>query len=183
MDVSCFGINRQTSFKDFIELSNKRERNFTFTECDWTGQGDFIVARIVGTDFYRSFITVINNQGVFGQFLFTDIQGATGGPKISVQGIDILYTHDVSGFESQDERQLDARVFVRNIQTLTTFDLSFEKENGTNDLDPIYSPDGSKVLFTNTNNDGISVKNILTMDIDGFNREILFENAEMGEWR
>lgn len=158
-------------------------QGFTFAEADWTAQGDFIVARIVGTDYYRSLIAIIDNQGAFGQFLFTDIQGATGGPKLSIQGDQIVYTHDVSGFESQDERQLDARVFVRNIQTLATVDLSFEKVNGTNDLDPIYSPDGSKIMFTNTNNDGISVKNILIMDISGFNREVLFENAEMGEWR
>ncbi len=158
-------------------------QGFTFAEADWTGQGDFIVARIVGSDFYRSFITVIDNQGGFGQFLFTDIQGATGGAKISIQGTNILYTHDVTGFESADERQLDARIFMRNIQTLATTDLSFEKINGTNDLDPIYSPDGSKIVFTNTNNDGISVKNILIMDIDGFNREVLFENAEMPDWK
>ena len=166
-----------------LEAFTQAPQGFTFAEADWTAQGDFIVARIVGTDYYRSLITIIDNQGAFGQFLFTDIQGATGGPNISIPGTDILYTHDVSGFESQDERQLDARIFERNIQTLATVDLSFEKINGTNDLDAIYSPDGSKIMFTNSNNDGISIKNILLMDLDGLNREVLFENAEMGEWR
>ena len=158
-------------------------RDFTFVECDWTAQGDFIVSRIVGEDYYTSFISTIDNQGNFGQFVVIDSRGATGGPKLSIPGTDILYTQDASGFESQDERQLDARIFTRNIQSSMTFDLSSEKENGTNDLDPIYSPDGSRILFTNTNNDGISVKNILVMNLDGTDREILFENAEMAEWK
>jgi len=57
------------------------------------------------------------------------------------------------------------------------------KEAGTNDLDPRFSPDGSKIIFVNTNNDGISVRNIMVMDIDGRNRTILFEDAEMPDWQ
>jgi len=158
-------------------------RDFSFAECDWSDQNNLIVCRVVGSSVYRSMIATLNPQGGFAQFVVMDTQGATGGPKLSIPGTEILYTQDVSGYESQDERQLNARILIKNIANSLIEDLSIEKENGTNDLDPIYSPDGSKVLFTNTNNDGISVKNIYVMDLDGFNRELLFENAEMPEWK
>lgn len=158
-------------------------RDFTFAECDWTAQGDLVLARIVGSDIYSSRISTIDNQGAFQIVAVVDNPGAEGGAKFSISAAEILYTQDVSGYESQDERQLDARIFVKNIASNATRDLSIEKLNGTNDLDPIYSPDGSKILFTNTNNDGISVKNIYIMNIDGTDRELLFENAEMPEWK
>ncbi|MFK8058093.1 MAG: carboxypeptidase regulatory-like domain-containing protein [Saprospiraceae bacterium] len=158
-------------------------RDFTFVECDWTAQGNFIVSRIVGADYYTSFISTIDAQGNFDRFVVIDATGATGGPKLSIAGTDILYTHDVSGFESQEERQLDARIFTKNLTSGIPVDLSIEKLNGTNDLDPIFSPDGSKVMFTNTNNDGISVKDIYVMEIDGTDRRLLFSNAEMAEWK
>jgi hypothetical protein len=34
----------------------------------------------------------------------------------------------------------------------------------------------------NTSNDGVSIKKIVTMDLDGDNRVILFENAFMPDW-
>ncbi|MFT4759949.1 MAG: TolB protein [Paraglaciecola sp.] len=55
-------------------------------------------------------------------------------------------------------------------------------DTGTNDLDPRFSPDGSKVIFTNANNDGISVKNILIMTIEGKGRTLFFEDSEMADW-
>ena len=78
---------------------------------------------------------------------------------------------------------MDARIFIRGIDEPTPTDLSMEKEPGTNDLDPRYSPDGASIIFVNTNNDGISQKNIYKMDLDGDNRVLLFENAEMPEWK
>ena len=157
--------------------------NFTFAEVDWTDQGDFISYRIVGPDYYRSFIGVIDEQGNLGQYLFLDRDGATTGPRISIPGDEILYSHDVSGFESIDERSLDARIFRQSIATGAAIDVSFEKTPGTNDLDPIYSPDGSQILFTNTNNDGVSRRDIYIMNLDGTERELLFAGAEMVEWK
>ena len=128
-------------------------------------------------------INIYNADGSFVQQLVGDIAGSTGGAMFSIDGNYVLYTHDVSEFESPDGRQLDAHIFIKNIATGAEIDLSINKPAGTNDLDPRFSPDGSKVIFTNTNNDGISVKNILIMTIEGEGRTLLFEDAEMGEWR
>ncbi len=162
---------------------------YTFSEVDWmfTDLGNRIVARVTGTTIYESDIFILDMQGNYLRQIFTDIPGRTGGLQFSIDGRFVLYTHDVSEFENAAGRQLDAHVFVKNLENNVTFDLSgidFRgKEPGTNDLDPRFSPDGSKIIFVNTNNDGISPRNIMIMDIDGRNRTVLFEGAEMPDWR
>ena len=155
----------------------------TFTECDWTDQGNKIVTRTSGDAPYESQIFILDDSGVFESQIVLDEAGSTGGGSFSINGSKLLYTHDISGFESPDGRQLNARIIQKDINSLVAADLSFNKIEGTNDLDPRYSPDGSKIIFTNTNNDGISTKNIWVMNIDGSSRALLFENAEMIDWR
>ncbi len=155
----------------------------TFVECDWVGPGNKILVRTLGNAPYASNIWLLEADGTFIDTVIPDLPGSTGGGVFSINGTKILYTQDVSGFNSITGRQLNARIFQVDINSGVRVDLSFEKIDGTNDLDPRYSPDGAKVIFTNTNNDGISQKNIYIMDLDGDNRTLLFENAEMPEWR
>lgn len=155
----------------------------TFTECDWTEQGNKIIARTTGDAPYKSQIFLLDETGVFESQIVLDEVGSTGGGSFSINGTKILYTRDISGFESADGRQLNARIIQKDINSQVAIDLSINKVDGTNDLDPRYSPDGAKVIFTNTNNDGISTKNILMMNTDGTARTLLFENAEMADWR
>lgn len=155
----------------------------TFVECDWVGPGNKILVRTLGNAPYASHIWLLEGDGTFINTVIPDLPGSTGGGVFSIAGTKILYTQDISGFNSITGRQLDARVFQVDINSGVRVDLSFEKIDGTNDLDARYSPDGAKVIFTNTNNDGISQKNIYIMDLDGDNRSLLFENAEMPEWR
>ena len=155
----------------------------TFAECDWTEQDNRIVARTVGATPYISTMILFNVDPNSWWTYFSNIPGRTGGPSFSIDGNDALYTHDISGFEAVDGRQLDAHIFIRDLGSSNAQDISIYKPNGTNDLDPRYSPDGSKIIFTNTNNDGISQKNIWIMDLDGENRTLLFEDAEMPEWK
>ena len=154
-----------------------------YVECDWTAQGDYVAYRTAGASTYRSQIGLLDASGTPTRLVVPDRAGATGGPRISIDGRELLYTQDVSGFEDVDGRQLDARVFRIPAVGGTTVDLSAEKPAGTNDLDPVYAPDGSRVLFVNTNNDGISRRDIYVMDLDGANRRLLFADAEMPEWR
>ena len=57
-----------------------------------------------------------------------------------------------------------------------------EKPYGTNDLDPRFSPNNAEVIFTNTSNDGISVKNIMKVTLQDITRTALFPDAEMPDW-
>jgi len=139
----------------------------TFSEVDWMfiDSEDRIVARVTGTTIYESDIFILDINGNYLRQIFTDIPGRTGGLQFSIDGKFVLFTHDVSEFENAAGRQLDARVFVKNLENNVTFDLSgidFRgKEVGTNDLDPRFSPDGARIIFVNTNNDGISPRNII----------------------
>ena len=156
----------------------------TFVECDWVGgSSNKILVRTLGNAPYASNIWLLDANGTFIETVIPDLPGSTGGGVFSIPGTKILYTQDISGFNSITGRQLDARVFQVDVNSGVRIDLSIEKIDGTNDLDARYSPDGAKVIFTNTNNDGISQKNIYIMDLDGDNRTLLFENAEMPEWR
>src|SRR5690606_34315791 len=108
--------------------------------------------------------------------------GLIEAPSFSTDGTKILFTKDVSGFEGGNGRQLNAHIFLMSIDGSDTVDLSINKPAGTNDLNPTFSPDGSKIIFTNVKNDGSSPKEIWIMDADGANRQKLI-TGEMPDWR
>ncbi|RMG83039.1 MAG: hypothetical protein D6714_10460 [Bacteroidetes bacterium] len=166
-----------------LQLVAQAPPNYTFSECDWTPVNNQIVARVTGINPYDSKILLYDQNGNLLKEVMPDLPGSTGGAVFSIDGKYILYTYDVSQFESPDGRQLDARIFLYNLTTDVTTDLSVNKPAGTNDLDPRFSPDGAKVIFMNTNNDGISPRNIWVMNLQGDGRTLLFEDAEMPDWR
>jgi TolB protein len=182
-------MNNRKLFLVNIDGSNTRTfsdapSGFTFTEVDWSANSNQVLARITGTNIFDSQILILDgNNGQAISQIVQNAPGNTGGPAYSINGLSFLYTQDIQGFESQDGRQLDSRIFVKVISTQSTADLSFKKISGTNDFDPRYSADGSKVIFVNTPNDLISQKDIYIMDITGENRKILFPNAEMPDWK
>lgn len=169
-----------------LKLIATAPEGFVFTTCDWTEQGDAIVARTTGSFNYNSELYILNSEGVYLQRVIADSPGSIGGAEFSINGNYLLYTQDVAGFENASGRQLDSRIFLYDLTTFTTIDISEEKPAGTNDLDAHFSPDGSKVIFVNTNNDGISPKHIYVLDIEDSvldDRVLLFENAEMPQWQ
>ncbi len=157
--------------------------NLRFIECDWTAQGNLVAIRTVGANPYDSFISIYNQDGTFLTTVLNNPDGGTGGPMFSISASTVLYTQDASGYEGTDGRQLDSRVYLRNLASNIITDISINKAPGTNDLDARYSPDGAFIIFVNTSNDGISQKDILKMEVDGGGRELLFENAITPEWR
>ena len=66
----------------------------------------------------------------------------------------------------------------------------YNKYDGTNDLDPRFSPSEAEVIFVNTSNDGISQRNIFTQNVhkdtgiggNDYNREELFTKTIMPDW-
>lgn len=166
-----------------LQLINEAPEGFVFTTCHWISQNERILVRTTGTFNYNSEMYILDANGVYVQRIVSDEEGSIGGGEFSIDGNYVLYTKDVSGFESPDGRQLDSRIFLLNLSNLSEVDLSHNKPLGTNDLDPHFSPDGSKIIFVNTNNDGISQKDIYVMELDGYGRTLFFEDAEMPEWK
>lgn len=164
-----------------LQLVAQAPPGMQFASVDLTEQGNLMVVRLTGTNVYQSEIRLLNQSGTWST-LVPDAPGKTGNAVFSVDGTKVLYTHDVSGFQNVDGRQLDSHIFLLNITTGQTTDISIQKPSGTNDLDPRFSPTGSQVIFTNTPNDGISTKRLYKVNLDGQARELVVDNAEMGDW-
>ena len=154
-----------------------------FAGCDWTAQGNRIIARVTGSSQYDNELYLINPGTGVLTGLLTGRPGKMSNPDLSVDGKHAVFTLDVSNFQNNEGRQLDARIFILDVATGIASDVSVEKVKGTNDLDVRYSPNNAKLIFTNTSNDGFSVKNILSMGIDGLDREQILTDAEMVYWR
>ncbi|MEL6922447.1 MAG: carboxypeptidase regulatory-like domain-containing protein [Bacteroidota bacterium] len=154
-----------------------------FSGCDWTMQNDRIVVRTTGPNSYDNDIFLLSSDGTYIRKLVDNSIGTTGNPVFSVDGQYILYTKDVSGYQAPDGRQLNSHIILLNVNTLARVDLSESKPDGTNDLEPRFSPTGAQVIFTNTPNDGISQRNVYTVNVDGSGRTLLFENARMPDWK
>lgn len=153
------------------------------SEVDVDQEHQIIALKTNNLDGYNINIFTINFQGDLLNTVLTGVTGASSGLNLSVTGQKLIYAYDVSGFESFDYRRLDSRIFEYDLNTNMATDISYNKPAGTNDLDPVYSPNEAQVIFTNTSNDGISQQNVFTLEIgDDTSRAQLFTNAFMPDW-
>jgi len=154
------------------------------TECDWSNDGSIIALKTNDVTGYNVAIYTIDINGTVLTTILSGVTGAAGGLNISIDNKLLVYTYDVSGYESSDNRQLNAHIFVYDFATSTSNDISSTSIiAGLNDLDPRFSPNESKIIFVSTSNDGISDKTISVIDAsNGNNRKALFDNATMPDW-
>lgn len=178
------------SYYDKIQLVNKDGSGLTtvmdtapagrnWRELDWNGLTQKIVAQTVGVNIYDSEIYIMDQDGSNAQILVPNDPGRTDHPVLSINGTKMLYTQDAQGFNSVDGRQLDARIYLMDLNTMTVTDLSVDKPAGTNDLLPEFSPNNSKVIFINEDNTGSGTKEIWEMDLTGGNRKLLITDGNM----
>ncbi|SFH86924.1 carboxypeptidase regulatory-like domain-containing protein [Halpernia frigidisoli] len=168
-----------------LQLVYKTTDGSLISECDWSSDGSRIAVKTNDYDGYNTKIFVINLLGNIQTTILSGVNGASGGLNFSVDGTKLLYTHDISGFQNADYRQLNTHIFLYNFSTSTTTDLSefTSIPAGSIDIDPRFSPNEAQVIFTNTSNDGISQKSVYTIQIDDDNsRTLLFSTGEMPDW-
>lgn len=164
-----------------------------FAGCDWTPQGNRIAYRTTSTSIYDNELNVLSVDANLSQTVLIRRGSRIGNPVFSVSGSQLAFSADSSSFQNEQGRQLDARLYLLNLTTNILTDVSSLQTNtnqnqtnkpaGTNDLEPRFSPTGSQLIFTNTENTGTGQRNVLTIDIDGRNRRTLFSQAEMPYWR
>ena len=153
------------------------------TEVDANDASGLIALKTNNLDGYEVEIFTIDAVGVVQDVVLSGELGAAGSVNLSVDGSQLLYTRDISGAETSSYRQLNSHMFVYDFTGMTTTDISIDKIDGTNDLDARFSPNDASVIFVNTSNDGISVKNVQTMFISNTEtRTTLIENAFMSDW-
>ena len=147
----------------------------------------------VGADIFDSELYVYNVDGTNPRLLVSNLPGRLDSPSFSVDGLNVMYTRDLAGFNAANGRQQDAHVIIRKTDgTGTPVDVSAgtitgtntnTKPIGTNDLTPRYSPDGFHLVFVNRPTDDLSPPDIWTADLDGRNRTRLFQNAFLPDYK
>lgn len=159
------------------------------TETAWSNDGSKIVLKTNNIDGYNARIFIIDIMGNHLETILENSAGAAGGLDISVDGTKILYTKDVSGFQGSNYRQLQTHIFIYNLTSGVSQDISSLSDipNGFIDIDPRFSPNEAEVIFTHTSNDGVSRKDIYKVSLSSDNqgnyaRTLLFENAWMPDW-
>lgn len=157
--------------------------NRHFRDIDCSPDGNLIVALTVGVNADDSEIYLMNADGSNPVVLVNNLAGIIEAPTFSIDSKKILFTRDVSGYSSGTSRQLDAHIFMIDINTLVITDLSTGKLDGSNDTQPRFSPNGAQIIFENASNVLGSEKSIWIMDANGNNRREVFSNAEMPDWR
>lgn len=153
------------------------------TEVDKNETTGITAIKTNNLDGYSVQIFTIDETGTVQDVILTGENGAAGSINLSIDGTTLLYSRDMSGTENPNYRQLDSRIFIYNFGAMTSTDLSTDRPAGTNDLDARFSPNEANVIFVNTSNDGISVKNIQTVPISDLDtRTTVLENAAMPDW-
>lgn len=167
-------------------LVYEADQGLFITEIDTNEFNNLILIKTNDADGYNARIVIIDTEGVEQEVIIEGELGALGGVDFSIEGTKVLYTRDVSGFENNQYRQLDSRIFVYDINEDSTTEIITDKAEGTNDLDCKYSPDNGAVIFMNTSNDGISEKYIYKFILDDgedTNKELIFTDAAMPDWQ
>ncbi len=161
-----------------------------FRECSYSSDGSKVVVLTIGSNIYDSEIYTLNADGTNMELLVDNLSGSTASPSFSIDGSKVLYTHDISGYQSTDGRTLDSHIFEINISSKAIVDLSINhntnednKPNGTNDLNPRYSSNGAYIIFENGSNVLNSTKNIWVMNSDGTGRHKVISNGIMPDWK
>ena len=136
----------------------------------------------MGNSFYDSEIYTMNSDGSNMTMIIDNVPGAMTSPSFSVDGKFIMYSQDASGYEDATSRQLDARIYLYSLDSLTATNISTFKPDGTNDLNPKFSSDGSKIIFENVNNSS-GISSIWVMSIDGNDRSKIADKGKMPDYR
>ncbi len=176
-------LYRITTNGQSVQLVYQTPDGSLISEVAVSENTNLIVLKTNNLDGYDVEIFTIDFNGNVQDTILSGVDGAVSGLSLSVTNQQILYAYDVTGFEAATYRRLDSRMFIYDMVAGTTIDVSGdEKPGGTNDLEPIFSPNEAFVIFTNTSNDGISQRNVYSIEILEDSRDLLFENAFMPDW-
>lgn len=167
-----------------LELIFQTPNGKLISECDWSIDSSIIAIKVNNLYGYETEIYVINSSGTIIENVISGTMGAISGLHLSVTNNKLIYTRDITGFESFDYRQLDSRIFQYDFNTNLSIALDVQKPAGYNDSDVRYSPTEAELLFMSTPNDGLSPKNSYKYSIGTTSSRVqLYENAIMPDWK
>lgn len=154
-----------------------------FTACDWSHYTGKIIVQTTGNNPYDNELYLMDEDGSNVELFIDNLPGVIQNPVFSIDGLRVMYTRDADGLDLWDGRQLNSHIYMRAINDTVVTDLSADKPDGTNDLMPRFSPDGSMIIFVNTGNVPGSPMNIMISDLKSDHRSSVIEDGTMPEWR
>lgn len=184
-------------FPNFNKLYRINTNGQGLTQVYETADGSFIsevdvdevnqtmVLKTNNSSGYATRIYIVDYSGNEIEEVLATSPGAAGGLQFSYDGKRVLYAYDKSGYQNPGYIRKTSRLFIYNTITKSSVEVSNDAPNGTNDLDPRFSPNEASVIFTNSSNDGLSSSNIYIRDLLEENSEqrvLLKSNAFMPEW-
>jgi TolB protein len=147
--------------------------NFVVTSPD----GSKIAASTMKPWAYDVEIYLMNNDGTNMTLLVPDNPGMTNVCSFTSDGSKVVYFYDVSGNEVSGSTQLDAHIFLINLDGTNNTDISINKPSGYNDYFSSIHPDGNKVIFSYQVNTYVQNADVWIMNIDGSDRNQLFTDG------
>ncbi len=155
-----------------------------FRESDWSPSGDKICALTIGSWAYNSEIVVMDTTGKNMKVVVQDEPGALNSPSFSPDGTKIVYSYDVSGHEESSGKQLDACIFIIDVDGTNKINISKTlKPNNYNDHSPRWSPDGNVILFYQRGIDNPENMSIVRINTNGANRYIINDGFYKPDWK
>ncbi|MCB0614580.1 MAG: carboxypeptidase-like regulatory domain-containing protein [Phaeodactylibacter sp.] len=180
-----YRINKDGSGLDLVA---EADDGFLFTGVDWTSlNNNTIVATAERPGNFESRLYLFQIDSVPAQIpgLGPLLNGQIRHPVFSPSGKMIAFSYNPSNEFSASGMPLNSQIRVFNTETGSLINLSFRKDNGTNDVQPKFINGGAKVLFVNKASDNIGPSKVMLMDVEttqNQNRITLFENADMPDW-
>lgn len=116
--------------------------------------------------------------------ILENVNGAAGGIDISSNGINVIYTHDLSGDQNSSYRISESRIFYYTIGSGNPpAQLETDVILGENDLDARFSPSEGGVIFTRVKSNTNAIPDIYSYTFGQTqNDRLLFTNAFMPDW-
>jgi TolB protein len=173
--VDINGFNRK------MLIQAPADRNFR--ESDYSPIEDKIVVLTVGINQYDSEIYLYDQSVDTLKLLVDNLPGIIERPSFTIDGKNILFTRDISGYESLDGRQLNSHIFIMNLTSMEIKDISVNKIDGTNDLNPRISSDGAYIIFNNAVNNNNKQPDLVIMDLMGRQRRVITSGGIMADWK
>jgi hypothetical protein len=153
------------------------------SEVEVSDNATIIALKTNNIEGYNVQIFTIDFNGNILDTILTGVSGAASGLSLSVTNQKIIYSRDFSGNEVPNYRRLDSRLYSYDFSTDIETEISFEKPAGTNDFEPRFSPNEAEVIFTNTSNDGFSIRKVVKIALDTTESRVeLFNNSFMPDW-
>lgn len=156
---------------------------FHFKSMDWSEASQQIVVQATTSDIHENRLYLINPEDGRLHRILSNLDGRIESPSFSVDGKKILFSQDMSGFQSVNGRQLDADIFLYDLASGLLENISEEKAEGSNDTRPRFSPNGAYVIFEHASNEEGALISLWQMDLEGNSRSLILEDACMPDWR